>query len=573
MRERARDCALLLIVSALLTLPNLGYPSLWDMDEGVNAQTAREMRDAETWVIPTFNFQLRTAKPVMLYWLQRISYAAFGLSEWSARLPSVLAGWFSVLCIYELARRMFGRSTGLLAGVILASVAQFAMLVHAATPDATLLAFTILAFLLFWVGHVDGSRQWWTWMAVGSGLAFLTKGPVGLILPAIVVVLYFAWNRELRRLLDYRLFLSSFIFVLVAGPWYGIVASETRGEWLKTFFTRENVDRFLSPMDRHDGSLVYYFVVIPIMYAPWSAFLIPLFWYGVRGARRLAVTVNRVGRSDAAGPHPDAKLTEEPPLRGELTTAIRANRFLLCWIGTYLLFFTAAATKLPNYMLPIYPAMAILTARFLVTWRDGQLTVPDWMLKAIVGGMILVGLVTAAAIGLANQFFPGLAMWAVLALIPLAGAVKMAMNVRQGNRSGFVMAVSVTAVLFIGLVVIFPARAIEARKAPKELVRMSGVDNPNRDIRLGNFEWMLPSVIFYSGREVKALPSPEKAAEFLAVPTPGYLFVTEKRWNDLVEGKMRVPYRIVAKHYDFLEKGDVLVVTNDLSGEVASRVK
>ena len=113
------------------------------MDEGVNAEAAREMREADTWVVPTFNYQLRTAKPVMLYWLQRASYAAFGVSEWSARLPSVLAGWLAVLLTYELARRMFGRATGLLAGVVLASVVQFCMLAHAATPDATLLLFTM----------------------------------------------------------------------------------------------------------------------------------------------------------------------------------------------------------------------------------------------------------------------------------------------------------------------------------------------------------------------------------------------------------------------------------------------
>ena len=107
MRERARDYFVLLAVSAALTLPNLGGPSLWDVDEGVNAQAAREMRDADTWIVPTFNYQLRTAKPVMLYWLQRASYAAFGLSEWSARLPSVVAGWLTVLLVYELARQMF----------------------------------------------------------------------------------------------------------------------------------------------------------------------------------------------------------------------------------------------------------------------------------------------------------------------------------------------------------------------------------------------------------------------------------------------------------------------------------
>ena len=88
MRTRVADYALLLAIAAALTLPNLGGPSLWDIDEGVNAEAAREMREAGTWVIPTFNFELRTAKPVMLYWLQRASYAAFGVSEWSQlRIP------------------------------------------------------------------------------------------------------------------------------------------------------------------------------------------------------------------------------------------------------------------------------------------------------------------------------------------------------------------------------------------------------------------------------------------------------------------------------------------------------
>src|SRR5262245_63803453 len=159
MRERVRDYSILLTVSALLTLPNLGSPSLWDVDEGVNAQAAREMRDANTWIVPTFNYQLRTAKPVMLYWLQRASFAAFGVNEFSARLPSVLAGWLAVLLTYELARRMFTRATALLAGTVLVSVVQFGLLAHAATPDATLLLITCLTFLAFWSGHAEGSRQ------------------------------------------------------------------------------------------------------------------------------------------------------------------------------------------------------------------------------------------------------------------------------------------------------------------------------------------------------------------------------------------------------------------------------
>src|SRR5438876_7722961 len=219
--SRFADYAVLLAVSAALTLPNLGAGSLWDVDEGVNAEAAREMREAGTWVIPTFNFELRTAKPVLLYWAQRASYAAFGVSEWSARLPSAVAGWLTVLLTYELARRMFGRATGLLAGLVLASAVEFCLLAHAATPDSPLLLFTVLTYYLFWVGHENGGRAWWVPAAAACGLAALTKGPVGVALPGLVLLLYFAWNRELRRLWDRRMLWAAIAFLLVAGPWYG----------------------------------------------------------------------------------------------------------------------------------------------------------------------------------------------------------------------------------------------------------------------------------------------------------------------------------------------------------------
>src|SRR4051812_26191041 len=103
---------LLLAVGGLLTFPNLGATSLWDMDEGVNAECGREMLEAGTLIVPTFNWELRTAKPVLTYWLQRPAYVWFGVSEWSARLPSALCGLGTVLVTYELGRRMFGATTG-----------------------------------------------------------------------------------------------------------------------------------------------------------------------------------------------------------------------------------------------------------------------------------------------------------------------------------------------------------------------------------------------------------------------------------------------------------------------------
>ncbi|MDY3558893.1 glycosyltransferase family 39 protein [Gemmata sp. JC673] len=578
MRERVRDYVVLVAAAALLTLPNLGAPSLWDVDEGVNAEAAREMRENDTWVIPTFNFKLRTAKPVMLYWLQRISYAAFGVNEWSARLPSVLASWATALLVYELARRMFNRATGLLAGIVLVSALEVCVLAHAATPDAVLLLFTVLTFYLFWARHENGSRRWWVPTAAACGLAVLTKGPVGVALPGLVLLLYFAWNRELGRLLDRKIFRAVLMFLLVIGPWYGLVTAETRGQWLRSFLGNENLNRFVSPMQNHHGPLYYHAAALMVLFVPWSAFLLAAVWYGIRGAKNLPpspLPSEREGTAESSsqGASFELPLPSEKGLGGGFSP--RPFRFLVCWFGSYLVFFSVAATKLPNYILPLYPALAILTARFLIRWRDGELQLPKWLMPAGVAGLAFTALAVGLGILIAGntvpvlpptaRTFPGLGPWAVIGLVPLATAVVMAFSLRAGNRDRFVHAAGIGAVVFTGLTAAFPALVIDPYKAPKELVRASGVDDPSCDVRLAHCDWFQPSVVFYARREVVEMMNAEKVAEFFSLPTPGYLFIPEKTWTERVEPKMTVPTQVVAKHYDFYRNCDVLVVTNNVT--------
>src|SRR3954464_1729125 len=152
LQTRPAHYALLTSAYLLLTLPNLGAHTLWDMDEGVNAEAAREMLESENWITPYYNYQLRTAKPALLYWLQGLSFLAFGATEGAARLPAVLCGLGTVWTTYVLGRRMFSPSTGLLSGVILASCVEFCLISHAATPDPPLLLFLTLGFYLYWAG-------------------------------------------------------------------------------------------------------------------------------------------------------------------------------------------------------------------------------------------------------------------------------------------------------------------------------------------------------------------------------------------------------------------------------------
>ncbi|HXD85602.1 MAG TPA: hypothetical protein VN641_03855, partial [Urbifossiella sp.] len=365
---------------------------------------------------------------------------------------------------------------------------------------------------------------------------------------------------------DRRLLWGLVVFALIAGPWYGLITAETRGAWAKAFFLNENWNRALTSMEDHRGPIFYHAAALFALFAPWSAFLIPALWYGFRDSQK------------PLGNHPPPAISlpsmATSPARGEVGGACDANRgerFLLCWFAAYLVFFSLVRTKLPNYVLPLYPALAILTARFLVRWRDGGLTLPRWLMPATTAGMALVGIAIAGGLLAAGgvlpigsmRTFPGLERWAVLGAIPLAGAIVMAWRLRAGHRRGFISAATATALVLTTVIAAFPALTMDRYKAPRELTRACGLPDSTRDIRLAAFDWFQPSIVFYSGREVVKLPTPEKAVEFLAAPTPAFLFVSETAWNAWREGQAIPDYRVVARCFDFYRNCHVLAISNE----------
>ena len=128
----------------------------------------------------------------------------------------------------------------------------------------------------------------------------------------------------------------------------------------------------------------------------------------------------------------------------------------------------------------------------------------------------------------------------------------------------------VAAGAFGGLVVPLPPEVVDRQKAPRGLVRASGLADVDRDLRVAAFAWFQPSVVFYAGREVAELKDAEAAIEFLAVPTPGYLFVPAATWEQMAAG-VSGPHRVVARHFDFMRKCEVLVITNEPARDVAAR--
>ncbi len=532
---------ILTVIWAVLTLPSLGATSLWDIDEGLNAEAAREMYESGNWIVPEFNFQPRNAKPAMLYWLQATAYRHLGVNEFGARLPSALAALAVVLLTCELGRRMFDASTGLLAGIILVTSIQFSVLSHAATPDMLMLSGIMLAFLLFWHGYEHDGKLWLITTALGSAIAVLAKGPVGLALPGLVLTLFLVSRGQMMRWFNWRLIVGALVFCAIALPWYVLVGSETRGAFLRGFWWNENVNRFLEPLDTHAGPLWFYPVVLIIGLAPWCVFLTPTVWNAIH----------------------EAQSTESP---------VRVpQRLLMIWAGTYILFFSAAATKLPNYILPSYPAFALLTARLIWRWQRGELTLPAWVMPTSVGSFAIVGIVTSVGLiaasgviplaALKGNAIPGLQYWSAIGIIPIVGGI-VAWHYQRTNRLVFARNTMVLcSIAYLGMMLTFPVRVIDGHKAPRDLVAMAGLPRDADEIRIASYAYFQPSLVFYAQREVKPLTKEVDALAHLASPLPTYLITPTRIWNQIAT-KANSNCKLLARHHDLYHNTEIVIVTN-----------
>ncbi|HMF19990.1 MAG TPA: glycosyltransferase family 39 protein, partial [Gemmataceae bacterium] len=569
--NRAGHYALLLTAGAALFLLNLGGATLWDVDEGKNSTASRIMLESGDYIVPYFNGELRVDKPALLYWLQVGAYRLFGINEFSARLPSAVAALLTVLLCYELGRQLFSPSTGMLAGLILASTPMLAGAARFANPDALLNFLTVLTLFVFWRGLAAPNWFWYVAMGVTSGLAVLAKGPVGVVLPTAVIGLFLLWYRRLRIMINVRFLLSFLAFCLVGLPWYILVGMETRGDFLRGFFLQHNLERALSTMENHGGSVLYYPLVLFAGFAPWSLFLPLAFWYCgwsmiKKPWSRFACAWSRA--ADQAGRMEDPKSILDP------RSSIRQSgyRFLCCWIGVYLVFFTVAATKLPNYILPIAVPTALLIGRFLDRWRQGLVQTPLWIMQLALGGVAMIGLCIGLGMLLLggavrfpfmhDHYVPGMEWWAVMGLVPGVGVFLAWRRLQRQNATGVIVCLATAIFAFFVPMAAWATATLNRHKAPRPLVEQAGALVRDKEIRIGCFHMeYLPSLNFYCQRDVIHHEDVPHVVDFLRYSVPVFLFVPENDWVE-IEKSFRTPHRVVARHYDLYHAYHVVVVSN-----------
>jgi 4-amino-4-deoxy-L-arabinose transferase-like glycosyltransferase len=545
---------------------NLGSATLWDLDEGRNLTCAYEMMLSDNWVVPTYNNALRLHKPVLQYWLQILCYLAGGVNETMGRLPSAFSALLTLFVVYELGRRMFSKSTGLLAGLVTATCPTLIGAARFANPDALLNLFNALTMLVFWINFQRPTVRGYLLFGASAGLAVLAKGPVGIVLPGAIIVAYAVWDGRWRMLFDARVGWAVLSFILVAAPWYILVGVLTKAQFLKGFLGTHNVNRFLTPMENHRGSVLYYPFVIFAGTMPWSFFAGGTIWAAFWSCIRKP-SIRWQGSWDRAA---------DPTGRG----GVSAYRFLAAWFIVYIGFFTLSATKLPNYILPVIVPWTILTARFLDRWRKGTLALPSWFLAAAISGLVLlgvgigVGAAIASGVGefafMRNRFFPTLLPAAWVGIIPIAGAGALAWLARRGRPLQFVGVWLATAVVLFTPIAAWATLALNGSKAPANIGRTI-VGRTDLDIRVVALDMgHLPSLCFYLRRDVEYTASVKDVLNAMNLPLPTFLLIPEK-WAGEFQTDHPGLATELSRHADLYHGGHVVVLANGPAAALANR--
>jgi 4-amino-4-deoxy-L-arabinose transferase-like glycosyltransferase len=331
-----RDLLWLALAFALLYGFRLGSYPISGGDDGRNAEIPREMLATGDWVTPRLNGVNYFEKPPLVYWAGALAQKFLGPSEWSLRSVPALAALAGVLLTYAAARRLHGRPAGLLSAIVLGTSLLYFAIGHIMIldmPVSVLMAATLFCFLLG--VEATGPRRCWLFhgLYVAAALATLTKGLIGVLIPGAVMFLWLLVFNQWKRLRPLYLPTGLLLFLAIAVPWH-VLAAQRNETWVHRYFVYEHFERFFTPAAARPGAWHYYIGVVIAGMIPWIGFLWPALRDGLRGGWAARERNARAW-------------------------------FFVTWALFIFLFFTKSQSKLIPYILPIWPALAVLIGAWL----------------------------------------------------------------------------------------------------------------------------------------------------------------------------------------------------------------
>ena len=416
----------LLIAIALIWFANLEYRTLIKPDEGRYAEIPREMVVSGDWVTPRLNELKYFEKPPLQYWATATAYTLFGEHQWTSRLWAGLTGFAGILLVWFAGLRLFGREAAGYAALLLSSSLLYVLMGHINTLDMGVTFFLTLGIVGLLLGQAQADRKkqrnWMMLAWAGLALAVLSKGLMGLVLPGAALFIYCVVQRDFGVLKRMHWLPGLAVFFVITVPWF-VLVMQANPEFFERFFIYEHYTRFTT---KTHGRYQPWYYFIPILLAgalPWTVLMFDSMFRSVMERGR--------GRS-----LPDKTFNTE--------------RFLLIWAVFIYVFFSISGSKLPSYLLPMFPALALLMGKRIAEMRGRVLL---WQVApAIPVALLLLGL--ALNVGkfadTPNQaeLYPHYGPWLVVAaLVSLAGLLAGMLLLWREKKPVAVMVLALSALL------------------------------------------------------------------------------------------------------------------------------
>jgi 4-amino-4-deoxy-L-arabinose transferase-like glycosyltransferase len=336
----------LVLLVALTWFGSLDYRHLIPTDEGRYAQIAREMWASGDWLTPRYNGYKYFEKPPLHMWATALTYHLFGVGEWQARLWPALTGFLTLLGTAYTAQRLWGSTAGILSGVLLLASPMWSLVGHFNALDmgvSAMMAGALCSLLIAQDNKNDTNQRrhgmWACWAFMG--FAVLSKGLIGIVLPGLVLVIYTAISRDWHLWLRLHFFSGLSLFLLITAPWF-IAVSLENPEFPAFFFIHEHFSRFSQDGHNRNASILFFVPLILLGCLPWLTGLLQAIWHTFYS-------------------------------KNDLEQGFKPKILCVIWAASIFVFFSVSHSKLPGYITPVFPALALLTGQWVAQRieRDG----------------------------------------------------------------------------------------------------------------------------------------------------------------------------------------------------------
>ena len=494
----------------------VGDRDLWAPDEDEYAQMSREMIRFNNWVFPTVNGKPWAIKPALYNWLTAlISLPAGDVNEFRARVISSFAALGTVLTTFFLGMRAFSPLSGFLGATVLGTSVLFLQYGRWAQTNMLSTFFATLAIFLFYRGYRASEKRnnSYLLMYVSVGLGVLTMGPVNLVVPGLVVFLYLILMKDIRHIKKMRLAWGILIFVAITMPWYLMVS--LKEGYAFDLLIKTNLSRYVDTWT-HAQPFYYYILDLPWAFAPWFLFL--------PGALHLACS--RRSQQDR-----------------------EALKFMLVWAIGIFLFFSVAQAKRPQYILALYPALALMVGYL------GDRAVRSWSQRyfqraIILPSVIFMCLLAAAAVAApvtAGIFFKSWFAAAIGAGFVSGGFAVLywfAWRKNQARSLLFLPAAFITVLTIYSVHVLVPG--MESYKSPRSFCKEIAM-RLEEGADWAMFQFYRAAYVYYTDSFCKVLQSEAQLKSFLGQPTQSLVVMKEKTYNRLKDSLPEKTHMVAQK--------------------------